>query len=96
MNLTNFKVFDLPLTPDSDIKSLHIDRSHIVAIEETQFGTRIYASGGHVFHVNEGVGSVREHLYAEDFWPKQYAPKEPTFVRRRKPYTTDEYEYVQV
>ena len=94
MNLTNFKIQVETIDGDYFIRSLHIDRSHIVAIYETKAGTTIYTSGGHTFNVAESVESVREHLYSKDFWPEEY--KETQYVKRRKPYTKDEYEYVPV
>lgn len=94
MNLTNFKIFGETMGGETSIRSLHISRDHIVAIFETKNGTSIHTTGGFTFNVQEDVSSVREHLYMADSWPERY--KEPIYVKRRKPYTTDEYHYVEI
>ena len=89
MNLTNFKIASETMGGEKSIRSMHIDRAHIVAIFETKDGTSIYTTGGHIFNVPEDVDSVRKHLYSPDFWPETYRTdaQEQKYVRRRKPYS---------
>ncbi len=69
MNFTNFKFIG---PKRNEMRSLHISRDHIIAIKQTEDGTRIYATGGVFFDVPEDIENVREHLYSKDFWPETY------------------------